>query len=224
MTSTFVVMSYSLGLMLYEALAGRPAFDLRGDSLEGALRKLREDSPTALSIAFPQCPRDLELIVARAIAKSKDDRYGSANDLADDLLRFLENRPVEARPPHLLYRARKFVVRHKGFVAALLLSVTLLTIGLVGTISGYVRAQENERIARWNAETLNQAMEFQIEWISRIESVAMAMGIRDALLTSAKCRLEVPEHGCKRIGIQATGARETPERCGLRHVGQHGTR
>src|SRR5262249_21167275 len=76
-------------------------------------------------------PVDLETVVLKAMAKEPDGRYATAQELADDLRRFLEDKPILAKRPTLVQRARKWARRHKGVVAATGLLLVLAVGGLV---------------------------------------------------------------------------------------------
>ena len=88
---------YSLGATLYELLTGRPALD--GDDRQELLRRIAHDEPIPPRRLDPAIPRDLETIVGKAMAKEPERRYASARELAEDLGRFLEDRPIRARRP-----------------------------------------------------------------------------------------------------------------------------
>ena len=79
----------------------------------------------------PAIPVDLETIVLKAISKAPQDRYSSAQALADDLQRFLEDKPILARRPTLLDRVRKIARRHPGVVVTGFAMLGLLSIGLL---------------------------------------------------------------------------------------------
>jgi tetratricopeptide (TPR) repeat protein len=140
---------YSLGITLYELLAGRPAFDTieRGE----LLRAIAEFDPPPLGKLAPSIPADLETIVHKAIEKETADRYTTSNELAIDLRNFLENRPVMARSPSLAFKARKWARRHVALItvsaAILLLAVTALATStfLIGREAN--RAEENFSLA-----------------------------------------------------------------------------
>ena len=144
---------YSLGIILYELLAGAPPRDLRGMAFDEFLRRLREDDPpkpsTRLRRLDPAAsmevarerhtePRalakqirgDLDSIVLKALEKDRSRRYGSPSDLAADIGRYLRNEAVQAVAPSVAYRARKFASRHwrasRGPLAAMLAAVLLL--------------------------------------------------------------------------------------------------
>ncbi len=88
---------HAFGCVLYEAFAGSPPFSGGGD-LPETLRLIDEEPAPPLANAWPECPRDLEAIVARCLEKVPAHRYPDCLALADDLERWLEGRPVEAPP------------------------------------------------------------------------------------------------------------------------------
>src|SRR5262249_49860596 len=106
---------YSLGATLYELLTLQPCFD--GRDREELLRQIAFGEPRPPGKLNPGIPPDLEPVVLKAMAKRVEDRYTTAQELADDLRRFLEHRPVLARRPTLLERASKWARRHQPMVA-----------------------------------------------------------------------------------------------------------
>ena len=97
---------YSLGATLYEILTLATPFP--GDDRLELLRRITEDEPIPPRKIDPRIPGELETIVLKAMAKVPADRYATAADLADDLGRFLDDRPIRARRPSLLNRAGKW--------------------------------------------------------------------------------------------------------------------
>ncbi len=152
---------YSLGVIMYELLAGRSPYQLvhgstqefaqevcereplkpslavlraqegQGGSPENEARAFREISHEKLS---RQLRGDIDNIVLMALRKEPARRYASANDLQEDIRRHLENIPVHARNDSVWYRTTKFVARHKAAVAASVLMVLAMVAGLIVTL------------------------------------------------------------------------------------------
>jgi len=118
---------YGLGITLYELLTLRPAF--AGEDREELLRQIAFDDPAPPRRLNRAVPAELETIVLEATARNREERYATAQELADDLNRFLSDEPIRARPPTLWQRARRWSRRHRPVVAAaggLLLTALLL--------------------------------------------------------------------------------------------------
>jgi non-specific serine/threonine protein kinase/serine/threonine-protein kinase len=137
---------YALGLLLFELLAGEPAYRLQTGSMDEMSRVVCEEPPPRPStLADAPAARvlkgDLDSIVLKALEKEPAQRYRRADDLAADLRRYLQRLPVHARPGGMLYRASKFAVRHR--VSMAIAAVVLLAIGLAagGAIRQGRRAQ-----------------------------------------------------------------------------------
>jgi serine/threonine protein kinase len=118
---------YSLGATLYELLTLQPVFD--GKDRHALLHQIASAEPKPPRALDASIPVELETIVLKALAKNPGDRYGSAQELADDLQRFLENKPIQAKRPSLAERGRKWLRRHPAVVLSTML---LLLFGLVG--------------------------------------------------------------------------------------------
>ncbi len=138
---------YSLGVVLYELLSGCLPYQV-GGRLAQAMQAIREQNPALLGTINRSCRGDLETIVAKALAKDKTQRYGSAADLAEDLRRYLSNDPILARPPSASYQVRKFAVRRKGLVGTVVAVFVALVAGLATTSLETIRANhERDRAA-----------------------------------------------------------------------------
>lgn len=138
---------YALGLLGYEMVCERRALDV-GASLPEAVRRIVEDEPMDPALVDRRLHGDVSVMLRKALEKDPSRRYADAAALAADLRRHLLDRPVEARPPTLGYRARKFVRRHRGFVVGTGVTILALSAGLVLAL----RAARGEERERWRAD------------------------------------------------------------------------
>jgi hypothetical protein len=139
---------YSLGAILYELLTGRPPHQ-GNTALDTALQVIA-DEPVPPSKRAPQTPPDLETICLKCLQKAAGKRYASAAELADDLERFIEGRPIVARPVGRLERATKWVRRNPvlaGMTAAVVLA--LVAGSVISTLFAFA-AQEQADLATKN--------------------------------------------------------------------------
>ena len=134
---------YSLGVVLYRLLTGQVPHRAHGRSAAELEHAVCHEEPVAPSraTALPltgarnasDLPRDLDLIAQTALHKEPGERYDSVDRLAEDLERFLDDRPIAARPPSPLYRASRLVRRHRwaaGFATLMALTILGALIGL----------------------------------------------------------------------------------------------
>ncbi|GAB5521448.1 MAG: hypothetical protein RhofKO_36990 [Rhodothermales bacterium] len=143
---------YQLGILLYELLIGERPYRVKTQVRDAVARAILEDEPlrpstrvrrqagtqtdtyTARQVSALQLQRqlqgDLDMICLKALAKVPTQRYASAEAMAADLSRYQDGLPIEAQPPSAGYRLRKFVQRHRSSVAASVLVVVALTMGL----------------------------------------------------------------------------------------------
>lgn len=133
---------YSLGATLYELLTLRPPFDR--DERQHLLRQILEDEPTPPRRLDRAIPDDLATIVMKAMAKAPEDRYPTAQDLADDLRRFLEVRPIRARRPTFIQKAAKWSRRHQPIVwsAAAVLALAVVALSVSNVL---IRREERDK-------------------------------------------------------------------------------
>jgi WD40 repeat protein/serine/threonine protein kinase len=133
---------YALGTVLYEILAGH--VPIAGTSTIDTLRRLLIDEPAEIRTIAPRVPEDLGAIVHKCLQKSPSQRYASAQDLADDLRRFLAGQPTKARPLNPFQRVMRWSARHKALVPLLVLAqcVVGLSLGLFWYADRLSRSQE----------------------------------------------------------------------------------
>jgi tetratricopeptide (TPR) repeat protein/tRNA A-37 threonylcarbamoyl transferase component Bud32 len=133
---------YGLGLTLYELLTLRPAFEESDHSR--LIRRIVHEDPVRPRKRDPQIPRDLETIVLKAVAKDPKERYQVAEEMAEDLRRFLADRPIQARRSAVWEHAWRWC-RRNPLVAGLLTLVALL-LTAVATVSLVSAVQLNQAL------------------------------------------------------------------------------
>ena len=144
---------YSLGILLYQLLTGELPNRLLRRTPAEIERSICEQEPARPSLVAPRaigrCLRgDLDNIVLMAIRKDPRQRYGSVEQVSEDIRRYLEGLPVIARPETRGYRAAKFVRRHKASVAAAILIFFLLAGGITATLWQAAVARHERDAAR----------------------------------------------------------------------------
>ncbi len=141
---------YSLGITMYElATLHHPADEV--SDIQGYFDRNRQ-APKPLRHWNRHIPRDFQTIVLKCIAEFPHERYGTAHELAEDLDRFLEGRPIAASPPSLFARAGKWAKRRRGVVYA---AAAVLFVGLIGAASSMMLF-EHEKAAE-SRRALEQA-------------------------------------------------------------------
>lgn len=118
---------YALGVIGYQLVCGElPYPGLKADTLVAAIGRVQRETPLRLAARAPVARGDVDTIIMKALSLDPARRYASAAELAADIERFLERRPIEARPPALGYLLGLFVRRHKAASAAALAIVLAL--------------------------------------------------------------------------------------------------
>jgi eukaryotic-like serine/threonine-protein kinase len=185
---------YSLGVLLYELLAGATPFDakrLRKGGIDGIQQVICQEEPrtpsarltslgdkaeaiaerrrTQIITLTRRLHRELEWIPMKAMRKDRTRRYRSASELSDDIQNYLTGMPLIAGPESNVYRARKFVHKHAGFVASAALVALVIVIGLITSTAfsfSAEKARGQEAAARVEAEEARDkeaALRVQVE-------------------------------------------------------------
>ena len=192
---------YSLGVLLYELLTGTTPLSserLKLAAMSEVLRLIREEEPPRPSTRLSdsrdslasisaqrrlepasltkQVRGELDWIVMKALEKDRSRRYETANGLARDIDRYLNDEPVEASSPGTGYRLRKFVRRNRGPVLAASLLLVALAGGVVGTTIGLVRAEQARLATAKRAEGERVAKELAEKRLAQIEKAIGILG------------------------------------------------
>ena len=194
---------YSLGIILYELLCGQtpirkeavndqtfveimqaikeidpapPSQRLQVDSNE--IEKACDHRDSTVSALSNKLKEDLDWIVMKSIAKEPEIRYQSAAELRNELLRFSNNQPVEARPASFSYQLKKFLAKHRWPVAAASLLFASLALGAIGTGIGWSRALNAEKLATDRFREANTARVAEV--LAKTSALELAEKEREA--------------------------------------------
>ncbi len=170
---------YSLGVTLYELMTLEPVFS--GTDRQELLRQVAFEEPKPPRRWNRSIPSELETIVLKAIAKNPAERYASAQEVADDLHRFLEDRPIKAKRTSLLQHVVKWSRRHKPIVysaAASLFAVLAITIGALAISNLHIKEEQRQTKSALDRETqANEALKAALAREKRtgyIRSISLA--------------------------------------------------
>jgi WD40 repeat protein/serine/threonine protein kinase len=150
---------YALGAILYECMTGLPPF--KGASKLETLDQVRRRDPVPVRQLQPSIPRDLETICLKCLAKEPAKRYPTAGEFADDLQRFLQGKPIAARPVGVVEQAWKWTKRNRlvaGLLATVLVvlvaGITVSSIAWANAVEEKKKAEKNENLANETAGKL----------------------------------------------------------------------
>lgn len=152
---------YSLGVVLYELLAGRLPHGFAADgggSLTDAIRRVTETDPSPLGAMDPSLRGDVEIIASAALSRDPERRYASAAAMAEDIRRLLADLPILARRPSTVYQVRKFARRNRGLVAAGAVLVLGIVAGVAGIGLGLREAVAQRKVAETRGREAEAAL------------------------------------------------------------------
>jgi serine/threonine protein kinase len=163
---------YSLGVLLYEMLTGRHPYLDDNVSLVAGASLICEAPPRSFRTTGAAFDDDLETIVMKTLEKDPAQRYQSVLELSEDIERYLENLPIQARPPSGMYQLRKLVGRHKlAFSAAASVLVLLVAFAITVSIQNRRIVEERDR-ANLEAESARQVAEFLASMFQRADGAS----------------------------------------------------
>jgi serine/threonine protein kinase/tetratricopeptide (TPR) repeat protein len=165
---------YSLGATLYELLSFRPAFP--SNDRQELLRQVAFEEPARPRRRNKAIPVELETIVLKAMEKRPQDRYATAQEVADDLRHWLDDRPIRARRPSWLQVGRKWVRRHQAAVWATV--VLFLVVAVLGGGVGLWWLQKRAGAAGEARSAIEEAMQLQQneQWLEGLRVLRRAKG------------------------------------------------
>ena len=189
---------YALGVILFQLLSGQLPYDLKRLAIHEAVRIIKEERPLTMSTVNLRLKGDIETVVVKSMEKDRERRYQSAAEFANDIVHFLNNEPIIARPLSISYQLRLFTKKYRRTCAAVILCAVSIVLGLVGTTWGMVEANRQRTIAdsqRQIAEdrydtVLNMSNDFVGEFYSGIVKLDAAMKVRKHVLDETLVHLE----------------------------------
>lgn len=186
---------YALGVVLYQLLADASPFaagQFSAASTEALRRDFAEFAPLPVSArlrlagnwrAAAQVTGDLDAIVAKAMAPSRDARYDSVGDLIDDLRRYLEQRPVSAWPATRSHRFALYLRRHRVQIGVTLALTLTLLLGLAAATYGLIQARHERDQTAARERELERVSEFQQSMLADLDPAKLGISLQQTLRT-----------------------------------------
>jgi eukaryotic-like serine/threonine-protein kinase len=200
---------YALGVVLYELLTGRPPYDVRRKTAFEAARIVRDQDPTPISAVDTTLRRDVAAIATKCLEKAPGRRYWSAAELADDIERHLEGRPIAASPPGFFDGLVRLARRHRAAAAATLATLAAGVVALAGIAvfatraererAAAVRATERAERGRAAAEDLVGFLTFELrDRLAELGRLDLMGGVLDGLARYHEVSRQLAAEGLER--------------------------
>lgn len=182
---------YALGAILYEALTGRAPF--RGASVWDTIHQVLHQEPVPPRSLIPTISIDLETICLKCLQKEAGKRYQSAEALAEDLRRYLNHEPIQARPINWLERLWRWRRRNPSLAAALALTTIVLIAGICASSYLAYVANQSAQEARQNLVIADQQTQLAMKTLesvifdmqSKLAGLPNAQKVRGSILQTA---------------------------------------
>ena len=153
---------YSLGVILYEFLTGNFPYEVDGSLVE-TLNHIAQTEPVRPTASRSDINLDLETIVLKCLAKEPGRRYQNATMLAEDLRRYLDGRPIEARRDSTIYVLQKTLSRHRSFAAGVLGLLLILVMSLITVSTFYFQAVTQRDAAKAAKQKEKEQRELEVQ-------------------------------------------------------------
>jgi serine/threonine protein kinase/Tfp pilus assembly protein PilF len=162
---------YSLGASLYEALTLTPVY--QGESREEVLHQIANKEPKQPRLLNSAVPAELETIVLKCLRKEPQSRYSSAQELADDLQRFLDGKPILANPPGILERLQSWSSRHRGTAVSAICGLVLVAV--ISTLSAVLIWHEKNQTTQALADVRKQQIRAEGHFTKALEGTTQLL-------------------------------------------------
>jgi len=169
---------YSLGALLYYLLIGRAPF--LSETITDTLRQVAEIEPASPRLLVPTVPKDLETICLKCLQKEPAQRFATAQELADDLWRFLRDEPIHARPAGSAEKLWRWCRRNRALAASAGIVVVLVLTVAIGSPIAAIRINRERKVAATEASKSKQVANFLASMLKSVQP-AVAQG-RDTTL------------------------------------------
>ena len=177
---------YSLGVVLYRLLTGKSPYSVRTNDAQRVAEILSDSTPTRPSLVKRRIDVDLDNILLMALRKEPQRRYGSVEQLANDLRSHLSGMPVQARGNSLRYRAGKFIRRRKVEIAAGVLVACALSGALAVSLRETRAAEQQRQVAQQHFNSVRKlANTLLFELNDEMEKVPGSTGTRELLVKTS---------------------------------------